>query len=64
MRPDFVPEHIPERAIRPLLIAGARGTLGRALERVCHTRGLVAVALGREGLDLTRPASVEQALEA
>ncbi|HEX8655882.1 MAG TPA: dTDP-4-dehydrorhamnose reductase, partial [Hymenobacter sp.] len=46
------------------LIAGARGTLGRALERVCHTRGLVAVALGREGLDLTRPASVEQALEA
>jgi dTDP-4-dehydrorhamnose reductase len=47
----------------PLLIAGANGTLGRALGRVCHTRGLVAVGLGRDGLDLTDPASVEKALE-
>jgi dTDP-4-dehydrorhamnose reductase len=48
----------------PLLIAGARGTLGRALGRVCHTRGLVAAGLGRAELDVTDPASVEQALEA
>ncbi|MBD2767315.1 NAD(P)-dependent oxidoreductase [Hymenobacter sp. BT664] len=64
MRPDFVLEHIPERAIRPLLIAGAYGTLGRALGRVCHTRGLVTVALGRNQLDISIPASVEHALAA
>lgn len=63
MRPDFVPEHIPERAIRPLLIAGANGTLGRAFGRICHTRGLVAVALGRDELDIISPASVEKALD-
>lgn len=62
MRPDFVPGHIPERAIRPLLIAGAHGTLGRAFGRICHTRGLVAVALGRAELDVTNPLAVEKVL--
>ncbi|SFQ66189.1 dTDP-4-dehydrorhamnose reductase [Hymenobacter arizonensis] len=64
MRPDFVPDHVPERAIRPLLIAGAHGTLGRAVERICHTRGLVTVALGRAELDVTSPVSAEKVLDA
>uniref|UniRef100_UPI00061A00E6 SDR family oxidoreductase n=1 Tax=Hymenobacter terrenus TaxID=1629124 RepID=UPI00061A00E6 len=64
MRPDFVPEHIPERAIRSLLMAGAHGTLGRAMSRICHTRGLVTVALGRDELDVISPTSVERVLDA
>ena len=63
MRPDFVLDHIPERAIRLLLIAGAHGTLGRAFIRICHTRGLVVVDLGRAELDVTSPVSVEKALD-
>jgi dTDP-4-dehydrorhamnose reductase len=63
MRPDFVPEHIPQQAIRPLLIAGANGTLGRAFGRICHIRGLVTVALGRDELDIISPVSVEKALD-
>jgi len=63
MRPDFVPEHIPEQAIRPLLIAGANGTLGRAFGRICHIRGLVTAALGRDELDIISPVSVEKALD-
>ena len=62
MRPDFVPGHIPERAIRPLLIAGAHGTLGRAFGRICHTRGLVVAELGRADLDIADPESVARAL--
>jgi dTDP-4-dehydrorhamnose reductase len=62
MRPDFVADHTAERAIRPLLIAGAHGTLGRAVERICSTRGLVAVALGRAELDVTSPIWVENIL--
>jgi dTDP-4-dehydrorhamnose reductase len=63
MRPDFVPEHIPQQAIRPLLIAGANGTLGRAFGRVCHIRGLVTAALSRDELDIISPVSVEKALD-
>lgn len=63
MRPDFVPDSIPESDIRPLLLAGAHGTLGRAFGRICHTRGLVAVALGRAGLDIADPAAVANALD-
>lgn len=49
-------------APQPLLIAGAHGTLGRAFERICHTRGLAAVALGRAELDIADPESVAKAL--
>lgn len=47
---------------RPLLIAGAGGTLGRALARLCDRRGIAYVALGRSGLDIADPASVRAAL--
>ena len=63
MRPDFVPEHLPEAEIRPLLIAGAHGTLGRAFSSICHTRGLVAVALGRAELDIADPEAVARAFD-
>ncbi|HEX8329240.1 MAG TPA: NAD(P)-dependent oxidoreductase [Hymenobacter sp.] len=63
MRPDFVPSHIADPDIRPLLIAGAHGTLGRAFGRICHTRGLVIAALGREELDVTSPVVVEKTLD-
>jgi dTDP-4-dehydrorhamnose reductase len=47
---------------RPLLIAGARGTLGSALVRACEMRGIAHVACGREDMDLTRPAAVANVL--
>jgi dTDP-4-dehydrorhamnose reductase len=47
----------------PILIAGGSGTLGSALARACAERGLRAVALGRQKLDITSPAAVLGALE-
>ncbi|WP_324675709.1 SDR family oxidoreductase [Hymenobacter sp. GOD-10R] len=51
----------PQQAIRPLLIAGASGTLGRAFQRICAMRGIEAVALSRAELDISDPISVEAA---
>ena len=47
---------------QPLLITGAHGTLGRALKRICHTRGLAAITLPRAELDIADPASLTAAL--
>jgi len=63
MRHDFIPGHIADHDIRPILIAGAQGTLGRAFGRICHTRGLAAAALGRADLDIAEPAAMEAALK-
>jgi len=49
-------------ARHPLLIVGARGTLGSALARACEIRGLHAVALGREELDITDTGKAAEAL--
>ena len=62
MRPDFIPGHLAEADVRPLLIAGAHGTLGQAFGRVCEVRGLAAVALPRAELDIANSESVAQAL--
>jgi dTDP-4-dehydrorhamnose reductase len=48
---------------RPILIAGARGTLARAFARVARDRGLEAVALGRPDLDITDPVSIATAMD-
>ena len=48
----------------PLLILGARGTLGRALTLRCEQRGISHVALGRAELDVTRSVDVEPLLAA
>lgn len=58
---DSAPE--PSRpVVRPLLITGANGTLGRAFQRICAIRGIEAVALTRAEMDITDPLSVELAL--
>src|SRR6476661_2656272 len=54
----------PDQPLTPLLIAGANGTLGQATARICHIRGLPAVALGRAELDIADPESVQRALDA
>jgi dTDP-4-dehydrorhamnose reductase len=45
------------------VITGGTGTLGRAFARVCQTRGLPAVLLGRREMDIAVPKSVVTALE-
>jgi dTDP-4-dehydrorhamnose reductase len=52
---------VPEDA-RPVLITGAHGTLGRAMERACRARGLAYVSLARGELDVADVAAVDAAL--
>ena len=47
---------------RPLLVAGAAGTLGSAFARLCGARGLAHVALPRHALDVTDRDAVERAI--
>lgn len=47
---------------RPLLIAGATGTLGKALARACEWRGIDYVLTDRAQLDLTSSDSIADAL--
>ncbi|HEV2911750.1 MAG TPA: family 1 glycosylhydrolase [Pyrinomonadaceae bacterium] len=49
-------------ATRPLLIAGATGTLGRAFARICEGRGLSYRLLTRREMDIADPEAVRQAL--
>ena len=49
--------------VRPLLITGARGTLGRAFGRICEARGLAYVLLDRQQLDITSYDSVLDAVD-
>ena len=46
----------------PLLITGARGTLGAAYARICSARGIATRALARDELDISNPAAVREAL--
>ncbi len=52
-----------EAAIRPILIAGATGTLGRAFASECHHRDLPAVITARDELDLLDAGSIASAIE-
>lgn len=47
---------------RRLVITGASGTLGRAMSRICHHRGLAHDLLARTDMDIAEEASVEAAL--
>ena len=49
--------------VRPVLICGAGGTLGRAFTRRCEQRGLPYRALTRAEMDIADLASVEYALD-
>jgi dTDP-4-dehydrorhamnose reductase len=50
-------------AAPPILIAGASGTLGQALARCCHLRGLSYVLTDRSQMPLEDPAAIERTLE-
>jgi len=50
------------RSPRPLLVAGAGGTLGRALLRVAGERGLACIGLPRTALDIADPGAVREVL--
>ena len=54
----------PRRRQRPLLVAGASGTLGRAFARLCRARGLAYRTTTRAALDLCDRSSIERRLEA
>lgn len=49
---------------RPLLVTGARGTLGHATLRLCAARGLAAHGTTRDTLDVADPAAVAEQLDA
>ena len=50
------------RKIKPVLITGARGTLGRAFARICAARGIPYRLLSREELDIADRDSVKDVL--
>jgi dTDP-4-dehydrorhamnose reductase len=54
----------PPASTRPLLIAGATGTLGKALARACEWRGLAYRLTSRAELDLCDEAGVGRSLDA
>lgn len=49
-------------AVSPLVIVGARGTLGQTFARLCEIRGLPYRLLNRQEMDITQPESVATAL--
>jgi dTDP-4-dehydrorhamnose reductase len=62
LNPNDLTREAARPPVQPLLITGANGTLGRAFQRICAIRGIEAVALTRQELDITDPVSVERAL--
>jgi len=49
--------------VRPVLITGASGTLGRAFARICKKRNIAFRLLARHDMDIGDPASIERALD-
>jgi dTDP-4-dehydrorhamnose reductase len=47
---------------RPLIIIGARGTLGKAFARLCELRGITYCLLSRQEMDITDSAAVDAVL--
>ena len=58
---EFTPTP-PSPSPRSLAIIGARGTLGNAFARLCDLRGIPYHLLTRQEMDITNPASVNEAL--
>jgi dTDP-4-dehydrorhamnose reductase len=50
------------KEVRPILITGATGTLGRAFARLCEARGLTYRLLTRYEMDIAEAASVQATL--
>ncbi|QGM97233.1 family 1 glycosylhydrolase [Methylocystis parvus] len=59
------PRSAPRRSEgrRLLAVTGATGTLGRAISRICESRGLEHVLLSRADMDIAEEASVKRKLE-
>jgi dTDP-4-dehydrorhamnose reductase len=53
----------PHRDVRPLLITGATGTLGRAFARICEERHIPYVLSSRQDIQISDPESVARAFE-
>jgi dTDP-4-dehydrorhamnose reductase len=54
----------PDRQVRPILITGGTGTLGRAFARACIIRGIPYRLTLRSEMDITDPTSVSAECEA
>ena len=54
--------HLRNGHVRPLLIVGARGTLGRAFARLCELRGIAYRLVSRAEMDIADARSVDAAL--
>ena len=48
--------------VQPILITGATGTLGSSFRRICEKRNLACHVLTRQEMDITDPASVNDAI--
>lgn len=48
---------------RPILITGARGTLGQAFARVCGARNIAYKLVSRQEMDITDPTSIIDVIE-
>ena len=51
------------RPVRPILVTGARGTLGSAFVKIAGQRGIAARGMLRSELDVADPASVRRAID-
>lgn len=62
-RRRVIPTPRRRSSAQPLVITGASGTLGHALQRVARDRGLATVALSRRQLDVTDAAATDRWLQ-
>jgi dTDP-4-dehydrorhamnose reductase len=53
------PENLLQVNVRPILIVGATGTLGRAFAHICSMRNISYVLLSRNDMDITNSEQVE-----
>jgi dTDP-4-dehydrorhamnose reductase len=52
-----------KRSVRPILVTGARGTLGKAFLRIAEERGLVACGMTRADMDVANAESVRRVVD-
>jgi dTDP-4-dehydrorhamnose reductase len=57
------PENLLSSRTRPVLIIGARGTLGRAFAHICCMRNISYVLLSRKDMDIGDPAMIDYFLK-
>ena len=56
---SMFPENLLQANVRPILIIGATGTLGRAFAHICSMRNISYVLLSRSDMDITNSDQVE-----